>query len=229
MQDREARPPRRDFIGQLGLIAIAASVPGTVAGAEAPRREKQSAGTTWDMSWVERVSAAPYKAVVDVTKVEGDSLYTAMDIMDRFHEVYDSPDTQTRVVVVLRHFAAAMAQSDVMWDRYPIGEERGVTDSVTKAPAKHNPFLRASPSTKEEWEVNGKIEPLVARGVTVLVCNRATMGLASALAKKVNKPVEEVQNDLRSNVVPGASLMPNGIFALVRAQNAGCAFFRQQG
>jgi intracellular sulfur oxidation DsrE/DsrF family protein len=226
MQDQGARPPRREFIGQLGLIALAASVPGSVASAEVAKVESRSAASPWDMSWVERVSAAPYKAVIDVTKVDGDSLYTAMDIMDRFHEVYDSPDTQTRVVVVMRHYAAAMAQGDAMWDRYAIGEERSVTDSVTKAPAKRNPFLRAAPNTKEDWELGSKIEPLVARGVTVLVCNRATMSLASTLAKKANKPVEEVQNDLRSNVVPGAYLMPNGIFGLIRAQNAGCAFFR---
>src|SRR5437868_3716896 len=116
--------PRREFLGQLGLIAITATVSPTVARAES------RAAPDWDMSWVERVAAAPYKA-------------------------------------------------------------------------------------------------LVARGVMFLVCNRATMGLASTLAKKVNKPVEEVQNDLRANVVPGATLMPNGVFALIRAQNAGCAFYRQ--
>jgi intracellular sulfur oxidation DsrE/DsrF family protein len=145
--------------------------------------------------------------------------------MDTFHEVY--PNEQTRVVVVFRHFAAAMGLNDAMWERYPIGEERNVTDPVTKAPARKNPFLHTDPAAKESWEINSKIEPLAARGVIFLVCNRATMGLGSTLAKKVNKPVDEVQADLRANVVPGATLMPNGIFALLRAQNAGCAFFRQ--
>jgi hypothetical protein len=63
--------------------------------------------------------------------------------------------------------------------------------------------------------------------VTLLICNRATMGLASTLAKKSGKPLEEVQNDLKNSLVPGAYMMPNGIFGLIRAQNAGCAFYRE--
>jgi hypothetical protein len=219
-------PRRREFIGQLGAITLAAAVPGA---RELDATRRPAASPTWDMSWVDRVTAAPYKVAIDTTKIEGDGLYTALDILDTFHEVYGSGSASEpmQVVVVLRHFAAAMAQPDGMWERYGIGEERNVTDPDTKAPAKHNPFLRASPNAKESWELNSKIEPLVARGVIFLVCNRATMGLASSLAKRVNKPLDEVKEDLRTNVVPGAILMPNGIFGLVRAQNAGCAFFRQ--
>ena len=223
MKDNE-QPRRREFIGQLGAIAMAA----TVHGARAPgARRHHGASSPWDMSWVERVTAAPYKVAIDTTKIENDELYTALDILDTFHEVYDRGNEPMQVVVVLRHFAAAMAQRDAMWEKYGIGEERSVTDPETKAPAKRNPFLRPSPTAKESWELNSKIEPLVARGVIFLVCNRATMGLASSLAKRVNKPVDEVKEELRTNVVPGAILMPNGIFALVRAQNAGCAFYRQ--
>lgn len=222
MHDDQARPPRREFLERLGLIAIAASIP-ELAGAETVRRHV--AAPSWDMSWVDRLSAAPYKAVVDTTKVQDDELNTAADMLDTFHEVYDKDEM--RVVVVLRHFAAAMGLNDAMWDRYAIGEERNVTDPATKAPAKRNPYLRPAPDAKEAWERNGKIDPLVARGVIFLVCNRATMGLASSLAKKANKPIDDVKADLRANLVPGATLMPNGIFALVRAQNAGCAFFRQ--
>jgi intracellular sulfur oxidation DsrE/DsrF family protein len=224
MHQDHPRPPRREFLGQLGLMAIAASVTPAVARAESLAGE--SVAPTWDMSWVERVTAAPYKAVIDTTKPQNDELYTALDILDTFHEVYDGPNEPTRVVVVFRHFAAAMGLADAMWDKYSIGEARTVTDPATKAPARRNPFLRAGSDAKENWEINSKIEPLAARGAIFLVCNRATMGLASSLAKKANKPVDEVQAELRANLVPGAIMMPNGIFALIRAQNAGCAFYR---
>ena len=66
MQDEqfcnEPRSPRRQFLGQLGLIAITATVSPAVGRAES------NAGSDWDMSWVDRVSPAPYKAVVDMTK-----------------------------------------------------------------------------------------------------------------------------------------------------------------
>jgi intracellular sulfur oxidation DsrE/DsrF family protein len=224
MQD-DHKPKRREFLGHVGLLALTASMPVGVALGETIRSGHTN--PTWDMSWVDRVAAAPYKAVIDAMKLDNDPLYTAADIMDRFHEVYDTPDTQTRVVVVMRHFGAAMGVQDALWDKYAIGEERSVTDPVTKAPARRNPFLRAAPNVKESWEISGKIEPLIARGMTALVCNRALMSLASSLAKKANKPVEEVQNDLRSGLVPGAYLMPTGIFALIRAQNAGCALYRE--
>jgi hypothetical protein len=35
---------------------------------------------------------------------------------------------------------------------------------------------------------------------------------------------DEVRAELRANLVPGAILVPSGIYALIRAQNAGCAF-----
>lgn len=229
MRDEQSSPPRRprrDFLGQLGLLAVTASMTPRVVRAE--RRAQPTASPAWDMSWVDRVAAAPYKAVIDATKIENDALYTALDMLDTFREVYggDATTEQMRVVVVFRHFAAAMAQSDAMWERYSIGEERTVTDADTKAPAKRNPFLRPSPNAKEAWELNSKIEPLVARGAIFLVCNRATMGLASSLAKRTNKPLDQVKEDLKANLVPGAIMMPNGIFGLIRAQNAGCAFYR---
>ena len=227
MRDEQSGPrsPRREFLGRLGVLAMAASVGPSVARAELVGHT--SSVPDWDMSWVDKVTAAPYKSMIDTTKIGGDELYTALDMLDTFHEVYPGPNEQMRVVVVLRHFAAAMAQSDAMWERYSIGEERNVTDPETKAPAKRNPFLRPSASAKESWELNSKIEPLVARGAIFLVCNRATMGLASSLAKRANKPLDDVKADLKANLVPGAIMMPNGIFALVRAQNAGCAFYRQ--
>ena len=66
----------------------------------------------------------------------------------------------------------------------------------------------------------------MARGLTVLVCNRATMNTARGAAERAKRDVAQVQTEFRNGLVPGALLMPDGIFALVRAQNAGCALMR---
>src|SRR5512138_287778 len=117
----DQQPRRREFIGQLGAIAMAATV-------HSPREldatRRPVASSAWDMSWVERVTAAPYKVAIDTTKIGNDELYTALDILDTFHEVYGGGNEPMQVVVVLRHFAAAMAQRDAMWEKYGIGEER---------------------------------------------------------------------------------------------------------
>ena len=44
--------------------------------------------------------------------------------------------------------------------------------------------------------------------------------------ERMKKDVEQVRSEVRAGLVPGATLMPTGIFALVRAQNAGCAYMK---
>jgi intracellular sulfur oxidation DsrE/DsrF family protein len=225
MPNENGRTPRREFIGRLGLIAAAAAaIPGTSAAVEPIRRPRET--SPWDMSWVERIAAAPYKCVVDCMNVnDGAALGLAADIMDMFHEVYGGPDEQTRVVVVMRQLAVPLALQDALWDRYAIGEDRKIDDPVTKSPARRNPFLRPQPG-EPSWAVESKLEPLMARGLTVLVCNRATMNTARGAAERAKRDVAQVQTEFRNGLVPGALLMPDGIFALVRAQNAGCALMR---
>ena len=177
------------------------------------------------MSWVERVTAAPYKVVLDANKLDDNALSFAADILDSFHDVYNGADTQTRAVIVARQLGVPLALTDAIWDRYAMGEDRKITDPATKAPARRNTFLRAVPSAPA-YEVEAKVEPLVARGAILLVCNRALMNTARSMAEQAKRNVEDVQADFRNGLVPGAYLMPNGIFSLVRAQNAGCAYLK---
>ena len=224
MSHEGARPPRREFLGQLSLIALAASAPSSVA----PVRELAAgrSASPWDMSWVERVAAAPYKVTLDANNInDGAALDYAADIMNTFRDVYGGPDTQTRVVVVMRQLGVPMALQDALWDKYAIGEDRKINDPVTKSPARRNPFLRPAPGAPS-YEVDSKIESLVARGLTILVCNRALMNTARSHAERVKANVEQVQAEFRAELVPGAIVMPNGIFSLVRAQNAGCAYLK---
>lgn len=223
MFEPDPRTPRREFLARLGLAACATTFPAVAFAEPLPHAP---GSPTWDMSWVERVAKAPYKAVIDSTNLnDGAALGLAADIMDMFREVYGPPDEQTRVVVVMRQLAMPMALRDELWERYAIGEDRKVNDPATKTPARRNPFLRAAPGAPS-YEAESTLQPLVARGLTVLVCNRATMNTARSAAERAHVDVERVQAEFRSGLVPGAYLMPDGIFSLVRAQNAGCAYMR---
>lgn len=224
MSDETERRPRREFLGQLGVLAAAAALPPT-AGVPVPRHKATSA-SPWDMSWVEKVTGAPYKCVLDVQNASDDPLYTASDILDKFREVYGTQGDQMRLVLVVRRLGVPMALDHSLWERYHIGEDRKIEDPVTKAPARRNPFLAATPNEKESLKAESKLEPLMARGLIVLVCNRAAMNWASGFAEKSKRPVADVQNEVRSGLIPGALLMPDGVFALVRAQNAGCAIYK---
>ena len=224
MQDDANRSRRREFLGQLGAMALVAGAPASVAARSVYRRE--AGPSPWDMSWVERISAAPYKVVLDSQNLDdGAALDYAADIMNTFREVYNGPATQTRVVVVMRRLGVPMALKDELWDRYAIGEERKVNDPITKAPAKRNPWLHGAPNAPS-YEVDSKLDSLMPRGLTVLVCNRAAMNMAHSFAEKHKLDVEQARNEVRNGLIPGALLMPNGIFAIVRAQNAGCAYLK---
>jgi hypothetical protein len=218
----DSRKARREFLGQLGALAAAAALPATASASLPPR--KGAAASPWDMSWVEKVTSAPYRCVIDSTNInDGAALDLAADVLDQFHEVY--PSDQMRVVIVARQLGVPLALQDALWDRYGIGADRKVTDPVTKAAARRNPFLRPRPGAPG-YEMEAKIEPLMARGLIMLVCNRAAMNTAHSFAEQTHREVEEVQAEVRAGLVPGALLMPDGIFALVRAQNAGCAMLK---
>jgi intracellular sulfur oxidation DsrE/DsrF family protein len=220
---------RRDFLTKLGMgaVALGGSAFVTPLGAEGVERMPEAgiAEGAWDMSWVEQLQKVPYKGVFDSPALaDGAALDLASGIWDNFKEVYGT-DESTRMVIVMRQLGQVMAFNDAMWEKYAIGEERKVNDPATKQPARRNPWAKAL-AGEPAWAVASKLDALHARGAIFLVCNRASMNWANSAAERTKRDVEEVKNDVRKNLVPGAVLMPTGVFALVRAQNAGCAYMR---
>jgi intracellular sulfur oxidation DsrE/DsrF family protein len=108
-----------------------------------------------------------------------------------------------------------------MWERYKLGEDTKTKDPSTSLPALRNIFWSSRTPTSGATRT---IEALQRRGMILLVCNVALGNMGDRLATDANRPVPEVQAELRANLVPGAVLVPSGIYALIRAQNAGCAY-----
>lgn len=220
---------RRDFLTKLGLGAVALSSAPFVEPLDAEElagpSEAFAAEPGWNMSWVDELQKVPYKAVFDSPALsDGAALDLAAGIWNEFKEVYGT-DSSSRMVIIMRQLGQVMAFNDMMWEKYGIGEERKVNDPVTKQPAKRNPWTKSA-ATDPSWAVDSKLDALHARGAIFLVCNRASMNWAARAAERTKTDVEVVKNDVRNNLVPGAILMPSGVFALVRAQNAGCAYMR---
>jgi hypothetical protein len=210
---------RRGFLAQLGVVAAAMALdPDEMRAA----REGQGTGP-WDTSWLDRLATAQYRVVFNASEIsDGAAMDYAAAFLDGFHEAHDTTDKQTRPVIVFRRLGTPMAFNDAVWDRYAVGEDLKINDSATKAPARRNIFWKAAPG----HDASTKIETLNGRGLISLVCSIAANNWASGFAKKANRDVEEVRRDVRGNLVPGAILVPSGIYALIRAQNAGCAFMQ---
>jgi intracellular sulfur oxidation DsrE/DsrF family protein len=216
---RQDDQSRREFLGRLSVITAASATNLSV-----PTLREHSADK-WDMSWLDKLASAKYKAVFDSTALaDGAALDLAAGIWNDFAEVYGSGDGAC-MVVVMRQLGQVMAFNDAMWAKYEIGLERKVNDPVTKSPATRNPFA-TSQTTDPAWQLDSRLDALHKRGAIFLVCNRASMNWANSASERTKRPVDEVRADIRQNLVPGAFLMPTGVFALVRAQNAGCAFMR---
>jgi intracellular sulfur oxidation DsrE/DsrF family protein len=201
---------RRRFLTQVGAAGATLLASGTAAlEAEAPP------GGPWDLSWVDKLTTAKYRVVFDVSPAPADAYGPdhAGAFLDQFHEVYGTRDDETRAVLVFRQLGTALALNNSMWQRYPVDEKR-----------KTNPYLRRPDSTTG---MSDDIETLASRGVILLVCNIALGNVVRSLARATSKDATEVRADAEKNLVPGTIIVPSGVFALIRAQNAGCAYMRQ--
>lgn len=206
---------RRTFIGSIGAAAVAG-----LFDADELRAGTAAAATAWDTSWLDRLAPASFRTVFNVSDIsDGAVLSYASAFLDDFRQVHGTTDAQTRPVAVFRRLGTPMAFNDAMWQRYPIGQDRKLMDGKTGQPVRRNPFWRA-----ESGASSTTIEALHGRGMISLVCNEATQNWGRSLAKEANLAADDVIRDLKANLVPGAILVPSGIYALIRAQNAGCAY-----
>ncbi|MGH9889739.1 MAG: hypothetical protein ACREBE_29695 [bacterium] len=208
---------RRTFITQVGVGAAA-----SLLDAQELRAATVSAqSSAWDTSWIDKVAQAQFRVVFNASDIsDGAAMNYASTFLGDYREVHGTTDVQTRPVIVFRRNGTPMAFNDAMWEKYGIGADAKVTDSG--APAKRNVFWKPRPGASDQYGV--MIETLNGRGLISLVCNVATDNIGRRFAGQLGRPVEEVQKDLKANLVPGAILVPSGIYALIRAQNAGCAY-----
>jgi hypothetical protein len=116
-----------------------------------------------------------------------------------------------------------MALNDGLWQHYAIGEDLKISDPNTHAFATHNMFWKPRDGASG-WEAELGLEPLQRRGLITLVCNEAIGNWARQMARRSQRDPEAVKAEARENLIPGAILVPSGIYALIRAQNAGCAY-----
>jgi hypothetical protein len=213
---------RREFLAQLGVAAATIAFDAD----EMRAASVTNAGSPWDTSWVDRLASAQFRVVFNASDIsDGAAMDYASTFFDHFHEAHGTSDAQTRPVIVFRRLGTVMALNDMLWDKYAVGEDRKINDSATHAPAKRNVFWRAAPGASPDAS-SSKIETLHKRGMISLVCAIAAGNVARGFAEKSGRNPDEVREEVKANLVPGAILAPSGIYALIRAQNAGCAYMQ---
>ena len=218
---------RRKFL--TSMATAAAAVAGSAYAAPlAAATLKGIVAQPFDDSWTRRVAAAKHRAVMDSPGIDdGLALVHSTFFMQGYREQLDVGASDVVAVVVLRHFATTLALNDELWKKYELGERSKVKDPATGKDALRNPFLHVTKGDKDPLvPPDACIEALLAAGVILLACNKASMRLAGVVAKKFERDAEEVRAEFRAGIVPGVLLQPSGIYATLRAQDVGCAFIK---
>lgn len=227
----ESSTPRRDFIGQMAVTALALA--GTACATPAAVAQTAASPTTsgggtgkWDDSWTGRLTAK-HKAVFDSPDVAENStlgLAHAQRYLTGMQDALGAGAGQAQAVIVIRHKSIPFAFNDAMWEKYKIGEEIKVksgNDWATK-----NPGLSSRRGNDSADRPQATLTWFATHGHILLGCDLATQGYAQTIAQRTNGTMSAIYEELKANLVPGMILQPNGIYATLRAQEAGCAYIR---
>lgn len=244
---------RRGFVGRVitGLAGLAggalmgrdltAQQRGTAAAAGAPAAVRP-VSDGWDMSWVDRIAGA-HRMVFDSPEIsDGVVFHQARTWMSDYAEVYGAKPADMSGVIVIRHAAIPMILNDALWNELDLGKTLAAStggqrpmsptvlpDPATGDPARRNPFLSANMKGGASHALihpEGGMDALMERGVTILGCNLALRRAVSLVSRHDGVDAATARTKVLANIVPGVIIMPSGIFATTRAQEAGCNFLQ---
>lgn len=223
---------RRRIIGA-GMVVAAAGMAACSSGAKS---ENTSAGdwkaTADDKdSWLDKAGTR-HRMVFDSLSGEGGA--EALDFANNFIHVnqsdYGIGPEQLGVVIILRHMAAPYGYNQAIWAKYGKGfaDKMGLKGDALKAAATTNPLLKAAPMLDPapagmEWINQNSLTDLAGKGAKFAVCGLATSAIAAMIAGKTGNAAA-IESEFKSNLVPGALIVPAGISALNRAQEHGYSF-----
>ena len=122
-----------------------------------------------------------------------------------------------------------MVLGDAVWAKYPFFGKKmtKLKDPTTGEWAQRNPFLNAKKDDKYAYVwADGGLDNMITRGAIVLACNLAFTGFANQIAEKTKQPKDAVHEEFKAGLVPGVTLVPSGIFGVIRAEQGGCSYIR---
>ena len=217
-------PSRRDFVhalavGVSGVGALGATLPPDLLVDHQP-------GQAWDLSWVTKLTGK-HRACFDCADPEsGYGVWRAAAWAGQYGDVMKAAAADLSPVIILRHNAIVLAMNQAFWDKYGLGKAKAVTHPLTGQPTDRNPALLDEKDGVPAPFNNAALHKQLARGVVVLACNLALQDCIELVKKSDSVGDAEARTRAVAALVPGVILQPSGVFAAVRAQQAGCAYVK---
>jgi len=217
---------RRDFLGWLGgtsLFTVAATAL-TARPLRAVEREHPDAlDTPFDLTWTDRVTGK-FRAVFDSPEIsEGAGLFRSIVWCDEYKSVYGTARSEMSPVLVVRHEAIELAMNDEYWKRFKIGKEVKLKTPEGKKWAEVNPVGAPMPNAPPKF-ARYNIVNFIEDGGTVLACNLAFGDVIARFMKEDKLDGAAAKQRATEHLIPGVILQPSGVFAVLRAQEAGCHY-----
>jgi hypothetical protein len=220
---------RRDFLGVLGGSSLAALAgPSLMArpafAKNAPRAPHPApVDDKFDVTWADRVQGK-FRAVFDSPQIsDGAAIFRASLWCDEYKSVYGTAHSDMSPVVVIRHEAIDLAMNDDYWKRFKIGKEKKVRTPEGKKWAEANPILIAPAGTPPQF-LRYTIPNFIADGGIVLACGLAFSEVVARYRREDKLEKDAARQRAIDQMIPGVILQPSGIFAVLRAQEAGCRY-----
>jgi hypothetical protein len=220
---------RREFIERLGAGALLAAMPLTpdVVNAFGSRASKAESAEDWDLSWVNRVNGK-YRAVFDVPEIDsGFGVWRASLWVQQYAEVLKANPRECSPVLVLRHHGIALAMQQSFWDKYAVSKWQPVTHPITQQGTDRNPALLSSSRNEVPADFDAvALDKYLSRGGIALACNLAFDEMVGLVSTKDGTSGDAARKTALAGLVPGVIMQPSGVFAALRAQDAGCKYLR---
>jgi hypothetical protein len=176
-----------------------------------------------DEPWVRALSGKKHKQVFDAPDVnDGFALVYAMAYMNTVGQTYKLTDKDIGGVVVFRHSAIALPFKDEIWAKYKLGEHFKITDPKTKAPAVRNIFNKAAAG--DMMFPDASVDKMMARGTIICACNIALTVHSGMRASVAGVTAEQAKAEWTAGIIPGVHIVPSGVLAIGRVQEAGCSY-----
>ena len=165
-----------------------------------------------------------HRLVFDSTTADGfgEAIAFAGNYMRVNHSDYGLEDSDLSVIIVARHRATPFAYNDAMWAKYsePIAKQLKYEDPKTHAAPKINVY-EASDYGELLPSHGTPVNTLTKRGLQLAVCSTATRAFAGTIARATGGKTDDVNQELISNLLTNARMVPAGIVAVSRAQERG--------
>ena len=217
---------RRDFLGLLGGSSLAAfAAPSMFAQPRFRATDSHPAplDDTFDLSWADRVTGK-FRAVFDSPEIsEGAGLFRSIVWCDEYKAAYGTARSEMSPVLVIRHEAIELAMNDEYWKRFRIGKEAKLKTPEGKKWAEANPVGVPTPGAPAKF-ARYNIVNFIEDGGTVLACNLAIGDVVDRFKKEDKLDAAGARKSAIEQLIPGVILQPSGVFAVLRAQEAGCHY-----